>query len=700
MALERFIPKSPDPFIRNSQDFEVAKFGHLNTIIEYINSYVVTDSLQLAGSGPITSTARYITDALGNNSAISISTIRVGIGTNTPISELTINGTTASGFGITLTDGANARGHLLATNGGTFLQGWSNGLYLGTTSVSDAIKIDWQGFVGMGIGANAPLARTHIKGSGSTSATIALLVQNSGGTNILRVKDNGDTNIGAAGAYNEITGNYLSLYIPSIIFQNSHTYIYGGTSVATAMSWNFGDSVAGTARVQIKGTGSTSATKTLQLQDSSGNGTFAFYDDGSAIYGRSGSAGIHSFYSNAGLAMRVSGTQLEVPQVVSTYQNQTIYFYLRSNNGQGITFEHNNSQQSNVTGVAMVNIGGGYFTQQGCQFSSLQIAPIYDLNSNTNTSSIARGIYYNPTITNLRVAQHRAIETVTGDVLFGTTSGNVGIGTTNPGVKLQITQAAGSSVAISTIATSNYNLVVQNTTDLAGTYCGIGFSNPYDTQGYIGVSQTGTGYGAGGNMLFALRPSGGGTVMTEYMRLTSAGSLGIGTTSPTAKTHIVGSGSTSATTSLLVQNSSGNTALQVTDDKKIGVGNTIYQSFSSSVNNVLLSTHTTSTINDTGIYAPGGNAFGVSVAGTRKVYVSSHWQFNGGICAQPDGTGASLDNSAILEAYSTTKGFLPPRMTTAQKNAISTPAAGLVVYDTDLNKLCVYTTAWQTITSV
>ena len=38
MALERFIPKSPDIFIRNSQDFEVAKFGHLNTIVEYINN--------------------------------------------------------------------------------------------------------------------------------------------------------------------------------------------------------------------------------------------------------------------------------------------------------------------------------------------------------------------------------------------------------------------------------------------------------------------------------------------------------------------------------------------------------------------------------------------------------------------------------------------------------------------------------------
>jgi hypothetical protein len=60
---------------------------------------------------------------------------------------------------------------------------------------------------------------------------------------------------------------------------------------------------------------------------------------------------------------------------------------------------------------------------------------------------------------------------------------------------------------------------------------------------------------------------------------------------------------------------------------------------------------------------------------------------------------SSLNASAVLEATSTTRGFLPPRMTTTQKNAISSPAAGLVVYDTTLGKLCVYTTAWETITS-
>jgi len=62
--------------------------------------------------------------------------------------------------------------------------------------------------------------------------------------------------------------------------------------------------------------------------------------------------------------------------------------------------------------------------------------------------------------------------------------------------------------------------------------------------------------------------------------------------------------------------------------------------------------------------------------------------------------GAGVSTTAILDAQSTTKGVRFPNMTTAQKTAI-TPAAGTVVFDTTLAKLCVYSgSAWQTITSV
>ena len=50
-------------------------------------------------------------------------------------------------------------------------------------------------------------------------------------------------------------------------------------------------------------------------------------------------------------------------------------------------------------------------------------------------------------------------------------------------------------------------------------------------------------------------------------------------------------------------------------------------------------------------------------------------------------TGANPNASAILDASSTNKGFLLPRMTTTQRNGISNPAKGLMVYNTTLNCL-------------
>ena len=52
--------------------------------------------------------------------------------------------------------------------------------------------------------------------------------------------------------------------------------------------------------------------------------------------------------------------------------------------------------------------------------------------------------------------------------------------------------------------------------------------------------------------------------------------------------------------------------------------------------------------------------------------------------------------TAKLEIVSTTQGFLPPRMTTTQINAIASPAEGLVVYNTTLHELCLYDgTGWR-----
>ena len=62
------------------------------------------------------------------------------------------------------------------------------------------------------------------------------------------------------------------------------------------------------------------------------------------------------------------------------------------------------------------------------------------------------------------------------------------------------------------------------------------------------------------------------------------------------------------------------------------------------------------------------------------------------------GTSSKAVASAQLEMVSTTQGFLPPRMTTTQKNAIASPAEGLQVWDTTLKLMSVYNgTTWITL---
>lgn len=66
---------------------------------------------------------------------------------------------------------------------------------------------------------------------------------------------------------------------------------------------------------------------------------------------------------------------------------------------------------------------------------------------------------------------------------------------------------------------------------------------------------------------------------------------------------------------------------------------------------------------------------------------------NGGSIAIGNNT---IDTKAILDIQSTTKGVLFPRMTTTERDAISEPTEGLILYNTTLSKLqCYDGTTWQ-----
>jgi len=278
--------------------------------------------------------------------------------------------------------------------------------------------------------------------------------------------------------------------------------------------------------------------------------------------------------------------------------------------------------------------------------------------------------------------------TADSNLYWDNTNKRLGVGTATPTSKLQVV----TDDATNPQAFSNQTSILAGTASQGALISAFSSTNG----GYVNALWPGNAwykmnYG-GTNHNFSV----GGTVTAV---IDSNTTFGNGTTSLGARLGIKGSGSTSATTSLLVQNSSGTNWLQVKDDGDITNGangsTDLKFEFSPVANKFFRLTRQGTTVD---FYAGnGGNAL-IETSGGQPfslIAASSYLTLsNGGVSI-----GATLNTtnaSAILDVTSTTKGFLPPRMTTTQKNAISSPAAGLVVYDTDTNKLCCYNgTSWN-----
>jgi hypothetical protein len=95
-----------------------------------------------------------------------------------------------------------------------------------------------------------------------------------------------------------------------------------------------------------------------------------------------------------------------------------------------------------------------------------------------------------------------------------------------------------------------------------------------------------------------------------------------------------------------------------------------------------------------GIASSSGTAGYFDSASGYGIYVNSgQSHFNDGITLVDE----TLGTDCILAVNGTTKGVKLPRLTTAQETAIGTPSEGLMVYNTDLNELRRYDTAWDVV---
>ena len=267
------------------------------------------------------------------------------------------------------------------------------------------------------------------------------------------------------------------------------------------------------------------------------------------------------------------------------------------------------------------------------------------INQTGGANGITRGLYINPTLT--ASTDFRAIETTAGNVLFGSnffwdnTNGRLGIGTSSPSTTLHVVGQATISTALS----------------ISG--------------GFVMTEA--------GNVHTFTAPATNRTIRfitnSQSFSLFSTGNFAINTTTDAGfkldvngTARVRGTGTTSATTAFTVQNSAGTNLFFIQDNGAVTSG------YIRLDNNGSGRGRMTGVEQINGISGAGGTRF----------------------CANPDG--ALVNNSAQLQVDSTDKGFLPPRMTTTQKNAIASPAAGLQIFDTTLNRPCFYDgTTWITL---
>jgi hypothetical protein len=179
------------------------------------------------------------------------------------------------------------------------------------------------------------------------------------------------------------------------------------------------------------------------------------------------------------------------------------------------------------------------------------------------------------------------------------------------------------------------------------------------------------------------------------------GAVGIGLANPSASLHIRGSSTGSATTALLVENSAGTDVLKVQDNSVVNARGNLNVLHPSIATRSLTLEWGSIFATDTGSELVVGAVF--SVPSSPRILLAGNTRSSGANTIQLQASlgvsiAASVTNpnaSAQLDISSTTKGFLPPRMTTTEKNAIATPAAGLMVYDTTLNQMSYYNgTSW------
>jgi hypothetical protein len=495
--------------------------------------------------------------------------------------------------------------------------------------------------------------------------------------------------------FNSVSRNATGTVVSSTpdilsIFQAGNVVIGSGTNAGFRLDVN------GTARVQGNlnvSTGGVTLTGAQTIQTSTGNLTLATAGgDGNIILSPNGVGKI-------GFNLTTPLTKFHFVSSNTSIPNQT---YTNSGESRGLGINAYASNSNNFRRVVdfvaySQNFGIGRpsmfrFFAQGNIVNGEPIEILRFGSAVTTTSEIRFGFLTDSPTQTLDV---NGTGRIRNGVSLADTSGNVQIGTTtDAGFRLDVNGTARVQGVLTTTADAVVN----------GVNIGRGGGN-LDTNTRVGANAgaantTGVSNSFFGTNSGALNTTGStnSSFGRDSLSSNTTGGLNSAYGSSSLDNNTTGAENTAIGVSALFSNTTGsqNTAIGRTSGRFIADGiteNTLTN------NSVFLGAFSRAAANNqTNQIVIGHTAIGLG--SNTTVIGNSSTTFGRWYGSLLLGTTTNAASS-ILTMESTTQGFLPPRMTTTEKNAIASPATGLVVYDNTLNKLSVFTgVTWETVTSL
>lgn len=284
------------------------------------------------------------------------------------------------------------------------------------------------------------------------------------------------------------------------------------------------------------------------------------------------------------------------------------------------------------------------------------------------------------TSTNFVLKQSSTTGTLINSQIFDDGT-NIGIGTTTPTSKLTVNDSTAFSWGFPSLASAKIGAsgtggsFMVMTPSLNSSYeSGFAVDGTYNSgKSVINLSAFGVYSGGSYSADIAFKTA-TNTTLSEKMRITNDGNVGIGTTSPSSILHL-----NSAIPFLSIQGSTTGSLRGI----NIMQGSTVFSSLSAeaSAGETRLSAGFSGWGGFQTFYTNGSERIRITSAGNVGIGISSP------------------DSSALLEIRSSTQGFLPPRMTTSERDNINSPANGLMIFNTDNEQVDVFAngSGWRTI---